>query len=139
MATPCCQLWEIHHHPFSLVLVLLDLYRITEYAKIRREDLMDFDIKRFNGFSENEWILWQSPCLRRKKSPAFLSHFLYVLPLRTLAQRCLLLGVEAGSGCVPRLQRPPSAPLPLRLKDGVCVRKSIHCQYKRDEISVTIS
>ena len=95
---------------------------------------MDFDIKRFNGFSENEWILWQSPCLRRKKSPAFLSHFLYVLPLRTLAQRCLPLGVEAGSGCVPRLQRPPSAPLPLRLKDGVCVRKSIRCQCKRDEI-----
>ena len=66
----------------------------------------------------------------QKKSPAFLSHFLYVLPLRTLAQRCLLLGVEAGSGCVPRLQRPPSAPLPLRLKDGVCVRKSIHSQCK---------
>ena len=38
--------------------------------------------------------------------------------------------MEAGSGCVPRLQRPPSAPLPLRLKDGVCVRKSIHSQCK---------
>ena len=67
---------------------------------------------------------------KEKNRLLFVPIFCKCCPLRTLAQRCLLLGVEAGSGCVPRLQRPPSAPLPLRLKDGVCVRKSIHSQCK---------